>query len=41
MYSQGHQKHKIEEEAGEENEAAKIFPLFIDQACHQWMLQEV
>ena len=41
MYSQGHQKHKVEDKIGEENDAAKTSPLFIDKACHQWVLQEI
>ena len=41
MYSQGHQKQKVEGKVGEEQDAAKTFPLFIDEACHQWMLQEI
>ena len=41
MYCQGCQKHKVEDKIGEENEAANTSPLFIDEACHQWVLQEI
>ena len=41
MCCQGCQKHKVEDKIGEENEAANTSPLFIDEACHQWVLQEI
>ena len=41
IYCQGCQKHKVEDKIGEENEAANTSPLFIDKACHQWVLQEI
>ena len=41
MYSQGHQKQKIEGKIGEEHDAAKTSPFFIDEACCQWVLQEI